>query len=343
MNLFGKSKYDILGIGNITVDTFIRLKDAQVVRDGDGEKPKLCLNFADKIPYEEKYYVPAVGNAANAAVAVARLGLKSALIADVGNDREGIDCIEVLKKENVGTEFITTNNDNKTNHHFILWFGDDRTILVRHEKYNYILPNLNEPKWIYLSSLGEDSLDFHNQILNYLNDHPKIKLAFQPGTFQIKFGREALAGIYKRSDVFFCNKEEAQRILENNENDILKLLKMIADLGPKIVVITDGVKGAYSYDSSTSLTTGGAEILFMPPYPDPKPPLERTGAGDAFSSTFVAALALGMDIKGALKWAPINPMSVVQQVGAQAGLLTRKKLEEYLAKAPTDYEPKILE
>ena len=345
MAFFGKQKYDFLGIGDITIDTFIRLKEARVVRDHNEEKPKLCLDFADKIPYEEKYYIPAVGNVANAAVAAARLGLKSALVANIGNDREGKDCIETLKKENVGAEFVAMNNDKKTNHHFVLWFEDDRTILVKHEKYDYSLPDFDEPKWVYLSSFGENSLAFHNKILEYLNARPEIKLAFQPGTFQMAFGKDALAGIYKRSDLFFCNKEEAQRILspfgrspvggETNESEIKNLLKMILALGPKIVVITDGIKGAYSYD--------GKEMLFMRPYPDSKPPLERTGAGDAFSSTFTVALALGMNIRDALKWAPINPMSVVQQVGAQAGLLTRKELEEHLAKAPADYEPKKLE
>ena len=47
-----------------------------------------------------------------------------------------------------------------------------------------------------------------------------------------------------------------------------------------------------------------------------------------------------MDIKDAIRWAPINSMSVVQQVGARAGLLSRKKLEAYLAEAPADYKPK---
>jgi sugar/nucleoside kinase (ribokinase family) len=334
MKLFGRKQYDFLGIGDITVDTFIRLKEAQTIRDGDGKKTKLCLNFADKIPYEEKYYIPAVGNAANAAVAASRLGLKSALMSDIGNDREGIDCIGTLKKENVSTEFIAVDSNNKTNSHYVLWFGDDRTILVKHENFAYHLRDIGEPKWIYLSSLGKNSMAFHNEIIKYLNFYPNIKLAFQPGTFQVALGRTALAGIYKRSNLIFCNKEEAQRILETGENDIIKLLKMISELGPKISVITDGVNGAYSYD--------GAEALFMRPYPDPKPPLERTGAGDAFSATFTVALALGMNIKDALKWAPINPMSVVQQVGAREGLLTRKELEEYLAKASNDYEPKIL-
>ena len=109
---------------------------------------------------------------------------------------------------------------------------------------------------------------------------------------------------------------------------------MISELGPKIVVITDGPKGAYSYD--------GKEMLFMPPYPDPAPPLERTGAGDAFSSTFTVALALGKTVREAIVWAPVNPMSVVQQIGAHAGLLTREQIEEYLKKAPADYEPQII-
>jgi len=80
----------------------------------------------------------------------------------------------------------------------------------------------------------------------------------------------------------------------------------------------------------------------MPIYPDPKPPYERTGAGDAFSSTFASVLCMGLDIETALKWAPINAMGVVQEVGAQAGLLTQEKIKEYLAQAPADYQPKLI-
>ena len=102
------------------------------------------------------------------------------------------------------------------------------------------------------------------------------------------------------------------------------------ELGPEIVVVTDGAKGAYAYD--------GKEYLFIPIYPDPKPPYSRTGAGDAFASTTVSALALGQTLEKALAWAGINSMAVVQQVGANVGLLTREKLEEYLAKAPENYK-----
>lgn len=328
------SNYDFIAIGDTVTDAFIRLKDAAVHCDINREKCVICMRFKDKIPYENVFIVPAVGNSANASVAASRLGLKSALVSNIGDDYFGQECLEALKQEKVATEFIKIHNGRKTNYHYVLWYEDDRTILIKHEDYPYRLPDIGSPRWLYLSSLGENSLPFHAEIEKYLAAHPEVELAFQPGTFQMKFGREALVAIYRSSEVFICNREEAQRILETQETDFKALLGMLRNIGPKIAVITDGPKGAYASD--------GSQAWFMPAYPDPKPPFERTGAGDAFSSTFVSALALGLDVREALKWAPINSMSVVQQVGARAGLLTREKLEEYLQKAPADYEPKSI-
>jgi sugar/nucleoside kinase (ribokinase family) len=100
-------------------------------------------------------------------------------------------------------------------------------------------------------------------------------------------------------------------------------------LGPKTVLITDGIKGAYAFD--------GTEMLSVSMYPDPKPPTDRTGAGDASTSTIVAALALGLPLREALLWGPVNAMSVVQEIGAQKGLLSRGALEKLLTEAPAEY------
>jgi sugar/nucleoside kinase (ribokinase family) len=81
----------------------------------------------------------------------------------------------------------------------------------------------------------------------------------------------------------------------------------------------------------------------MPVYPDIAPPLERTGAGDSFFSTFIAYMAKGYDAPEAMKRAPINSMNVVQHVGSQEGLLTEEKLEEYLNNAPESYKLTVLE
>ena len=349
--MFFKNNFDFVAIGDTTIDAFIRVKEASVNCDINKENCQICLNYGNKIPYESVTIVPAVGNSANAAVSASRLGLKSAFVGNVGNDQNGKDCIDTFKAESVYTKFIKIHKDKKTNYHYVLWYKDERTILIKHEEFAYELPHIGShhyeyfhflrrstakkirsPKWIYLSSLGENSLSFHYEIENYLKFHTEINLAFQPGTFQMKFGQEKLAGIYKMTKVFICNVQEAQRILETKEEKPLELMKMISWLGPKIVVITDGTKGAYAYD--------GDEAWFMPPYPDPKPPYERTGAGDAFSSTFVAALAMGKNIEEALMMAPINSMSVVQKIGAQEGLLTLPEIEKYLQQAPEDYKPR---
>ena len=323
---------DFLAVGDIVTDAFIELKEAEATCDIDHENCKLSVKFGQKIPYENVTVIKAVGNAANAAVCAARLGLSSALRAYVGNDQDGKDCLETLAQEKVSTNYMVTEDGQKTNYHYVLQYGPERTILIKHAEFNYSWPKeMVTPKWMYFSSIAENSLPYHNEIAKYLEENPDVKLAFQPGTFQIKLGTVALAGIYKHTEVFFCNKEEAQQILSMPEtHDIKTLLKGIHDLGVKIAVITDGPDGAYASDGGTT--------WFIPMYPDPVPPISRTGAGDAFSTTFTTALILGKSIPEALAWGPINSMSVVQQIGAQKGLLSREKLEEYLKNAPEDYK-----
>lgn len=332
--MFSKNNLDFVAIGDTTIDAFIRIEEATVNCDINKENCQICLDYGNKIPYESVTIVPAVGNSANASVAAARLGLKSAFIGNVGADQNGKDCINALKKDGVNTKFMTVHKNKKTNYHYVLWYKDERTILIKHKEFDYSLPNIGSPKWIYLSSLGENSLPFHSEIVDYLKSHPEINLAFQPGTFQMKFGVENLAEIYKLTKVFICNLQEAQRILNSKEENPIELAKMIAKFGPKVTVITDGRKGAHTYD--------GENVWFMPLYPDLKLPYERTGAGDAFSSTFVAGLAMGKSIEEALMMAPVNSMSVVQKIGAQEGLLTMAQIEEYLRIAPEGYGPSKL-
>jgi len=324
-------EYDFIAIGDTVIDAFIRLKDAEARCDENRKNCKLIMDFGAKIPYEAVYELPAVGNSANASVAAARLGLSSALISNIGDDMYGEKCMTRLKDENVSTEYVIKHEGKKTNYHYVLWFQDERTILIKHEVYHYTLPShLTPPKWLYLSSLGKDAEDFHDSITEYLQKHPHTKLAFQPGTFQLKLGLERLKGLYARTEVFVCNVEEAQSLTGDLKDEVSTLLKTIHAHGPKIVVITDGPRGAYLMHEN--------KIYFMPPYPDQKPPLERTGAGDAFASTFVAALALGLSPEEAIRWAPINSASVVQYVGAQKGLLTKEELEQNLHAAPVSYK-----
>jgi sugar/nucleoside kinase (ribokinase family) len=322
----------IMAVGDILIDAFITLQDARVTCDINDANCSISMRWGDKIPYSELTVIPAVGNGPNAAVSFARLGAISYSLTHIGNDAHGQECLDALKKNNVKTDYVITQDGKKTNYHFVLSYEAERTILIKHESFNYNLAqHVGDfvPDWIYFTSVAENSIPYHHDIASWVKKH-NIKMAFQPGTFQIKLGSETLKDIYEATEIFFCNVEEAQRILNTDSRNVPELLQAMRKLGPNIICITDGPKGAYAYD--------GEKMLFIPMYPDPKPPVERTGAGDSFSSAFTAYTALGYSLEETLLRAPINSMSVVQHIGAQQGLLTNDQINDWLAKAPTDYK-----
>jgi ribokinase len=326
----------LLAIGDIFTDVFIQLREdiAKVEKDEKGDE-WLSVPFGSKPPYEGAEVIQAVGPSPNAAIAVSRLGLDTSLMAYLGKDRTGEESLEYLHRESIDTSSVSIQDDLKSNCYYVLRYGAERTILVKNENYNY---SWQEPKtppdWIYLSLVSKSAWQLHEDLLRYLDAHPETKLAFQPGTFHFEWGTEKLKDIYGHSYIVVMNREEAALVTGKSTESIKELASALHNLGPEVVVITDGSKGSYaSYEG---------KLITMPNYPDPAPPYDRTGAGDAFASTIVAALALGESMETALRWAPINSMNVVQKLGAQAGLLKRDELEKYLSDAPTDYKAEEL-
>jgi sugar/nucleoside kinase (ribokinase family) len=328
-------KLDVLSIGDVVTDAFVKLLDDRAMTYENDKGKWLAMPFGTKIPFDHAEVIEAVGNASNAAVAFAKLGLRSGLVSNVGSDDHGRDMIRALKDKKVDSRFVHINPDKTSNYHYVLWYKEERTILIKHEEYDYQWPRFreaDEPKWVYFSSISKLALDnYHDHVADWLEENPDIKLAFQPGTFQMEAGVERLRRLYARTEVLVLNREEAVYVSGGNYDDIHDLFDRFHKLGVKIVVITDGPAGAYASD--------GDNRFKMPLYPDPAPPFERTGAGDAFASTFVAAIIKGNTVEGALQWAPINSMNVVQKVGAQAGLLTENELGELLKAAPEWYKP----
>jgi len=147
----------------------------------------------------------------------------------------------------------------------------------------------------------------------------------------MQLGVPALKEIYDRTNLFVVNKEEAERILQKPVgSDMKDLLQSLKALGPKIVVITDDKRGAYAIDEA-------GKMIHVPRYPDPRAPLEITGAGDALASGTTAALALGKPIDEALRWGSAQASAVLQEIGAQKGLLDRATLEQHIANPPAEW------
>lgn len=322
----------VLAVGDIITDAFIKLSEeyAEVSTDQEGYK-RLSFELGAKLPYEAVDIVKAVECSPNAAVSMSRLGLNASLMTWIGDDETGTEMVKYLKEQGVGVDNIVVERGKKSNYHYVLRYGADRTKLQKFEDYRYEWHEPAEkPDWLYLGVLGEKTWPLHESILAYLEANPEMKLCFQPGMYHLMWGAEKLAGLYRRAEIVIMNREEAAQVTGRSREDVAELVNGLHDMGVKVAVVTDGPDGAYA--SAT-----GEELLFMPNYPDPQKPLDRTGAGDAFASTITAALALGEPLGTALTWAPINSMSVVQQMGAQTGLLSRSQIDAWLEKAPTDY------
>ncbi len=310
--------FDIISIGDATIDTFLFIHDIEI-KNIDG-KQKAILNWGDKLPVDKMYRTVA-GNAANNAVGSARLGLKAAYYTVLAHDTGGREIVYKLKKEGVSDRYIVIDEKQGTNASFVVSFNGERTILVHHEHRNYKLPNLVPAHWVYLTSMGEGFEKIYKDLAKYLDKY-KVKLGFNPGTFQLRKGAKFNAEMLKRTDVLSLNVEEAQGWVGDLDRDPEKLCKALAALGPKAIALTDGRKGAYSYSEEG--------FYYCPEFPGPR--LEATGAGDSFTTAYIAGLIHGKTHKEALSWGPINAGSVVQQVGPQAGLLSQHEIEIRLKK-----------
>lgn len=317
--------FDLISIGDSVIDTFIPLLDGEVESSNHGDDIKLCLPFGRKIPVGQAVSMVA-GNAANNAVGGSRLQLQTAIYTNVGklgDDKDDLRIINKLKKEKVDTRYVVDNDDLPSNHNIILDFKGERTILTHHQPFEYNLPDLEKSKWIYLTSLAESFVksDLISQIVNYL-ERSGAKLMFNPGTFQIKVGVKKYPRLLSLVEVFIVNKEEAKLVLDRFEGNISvkKLLDGVADLGCKKVVITDGEKGAYGFD--------GENYFHLEPFPVKV--LQKTGAGDAFSTAVLAGLFYGEDLVSAMRWGAANSAAIMEHMGSLTGLLTLSQMKEKL-------------
>lgn len=325
------TQHDVIAIGDTTQDIFLKMTDASLQCDMDGKNCRLCFDYAEKIGVEQKTDIPAVGNAANHAVGIARLGLRSAVYTIVGDDDQGHKAQRVFEENNVDTRYVMFDKERGTNLSVVINFKGERTIFVYHEPRSYRLPDLDPTAWIYLTSASGGGVEqLQQQVLHYLEHNPQVQLAFNPGTFQIRLGQKALESLLRRTHILFLNREESARILETKTTEIEELVRGFHQLGVKIMIITDGPKGSYVSD--------GSRVLYADIFEGPV--VERTGAGDAYGSGFLAAVIKGKDWSEAMMWGNANSTSVVQEIGARAGLLSEDALLA-LIKENSQVSPKV--
>jgi len=319
--------FDLLSIGDASIDTFMTPLESETLCRIDTKECFIAFSYGDKIPVKNLEF-SAGGNAANNAVGTKRLGINSAIVLTLGDDPVGSMIVERIKSEQVDPTYIIQQPGTSSNYSTIINYSGERTILVYHAPRSYEFPvKLPATPWVYLTSMGESFRPFYNHMADWLEKNPQVKLAFNPGSWQIRSKDGEIAKILSLSHLVFVNREEAEKLTgfsqsTGKDRDLLIALK---NLGPKTCVITDGANGAFAYDSVNGkfLKVG---VLPVDAY-------ERTGAGDAFGSGSLSALIHGKDLSEALLWGTVNSASVIGYTGPQKGLLKESELPEWLERA----------
>jgi len=309
---------ELLVIGDSAIDYYMKLAKTDDMNEGsDGPGPEVCFYHGSKIPVDD-FESSIAGNSVNVSVGCTKLGIKTAIYSELGDDNNAQRIIDELNTQGVDTKFCIKNKGVETDVHAIIVFGGDRTIFTYHGKRNYKVRAWEKPKFIYYTSLGKGFQTFQKDLIEYIKANPGIGVAFNPGTIQMNAGIDSFKDFLEVTDILFINMDEAGKIV--GEKPLEQIHIDLHKLGVKLSVITNGREGANAFD--------GENLVSVNAYGDERPVLDKTGAGDAFSSGFLSAIYYKKPLREALAWGVVNSGSVIKEIGAIKGLQTKDKIEE---------------
>ena len=326
------NKLDLIAIGDTSRDVFNVVPDETAYCSIDTKECVVAFSYGDKIMVEE-LVTTIGGNSANVAVGTRRLGLNSALYTQIGDDQIGEAILSELKKEQLVMDYILVDKNKRSNYATAISFQGERTLFIYHEPRDYRLPDLMPASWVYLSSTGIGFERMHVEVLEYVR-RVGAKLAYNPGSYQMKAGMSVMGPVILKSEILFLNREETVRVLGDGfdlTDDVKKLMGGVLNLGVKIAVLTDGPSGSYATDGKNYWFCG----IFDAPIVD------RTGCGDAYSTGFTTAIAKGLDIPTAMVWGTMESAGVIAVMGPQGGLLTAQGMERVMSQNP-DFRAKLI-
>ena len=338
----------ILTIGSATMDVFVECDEANIVSVCSKTKSSDFMSY----PYGSKIDISTFssnvgGGGINTACNFANLGFETSAIFKIGRDVYSDGILASFKNKNINLNNIIQKEDTSTGFSIILVsFQGDRTVLahrganaeIKEDEINY--EAIKDADFMYVAPLNGESNKVLEPIVAYAHKHG-TKICFNAGTTSLKRGFEHIKTILKAAHIVVMNKEEAAMATgiivrpdsktekfseELIHPDVKKMLTTLKVMDYQIIVITDGGRGAYAYD--------GKKFYYCPTFPAPV--VSTLGAGDAFASTFCAALGrTRLNVGLSLMYASVNSSCVVSEFGATEGLATFEQIEEKLKNNPS--------
>ncbi len=319
------SSFNTLMLSRTKGDDFLPLVDGQFVLQKDAT---LHVSFPDDETIG--------GNAPNIAEGFERLGIQTTLYTSLGRrDNRTKHIIRVLLADGLHLEKELYDGMDPQSILLVARLPDGKATRVIFS-YNpppidhHFIPH-HQPKLVFLNSTSDNYVEEYQEVIRF-TQKLSIPLMFAPGTVQLASKDPIVYEAIRSSHFLFVNKEEAMDLLKGHSitpsSDMVTLLQQIkSELGPKAVSITDGVNDTYLIDAIGT-------IYAISPFATTS--VETTGAGDAYTSGFLANYLQGYSLAECMRRGSFNSASVIQYEGAQKGLLSFREMKA-LAKAYLKY------
>jgi ribokinase len=309
--------FDLVVIGDTMTDRILHITDPRILDTVDEVNHSVSLPFPIKMQLTEAPIIRAGGNALNAAKAIRKLELSTAIYTVMGKDMDAEVLMKDLRESDIDVSLVQVDRDQPSSSSYVLSFGGDRVLFSYHYPRNYSIADFPDTKYVYLTSVGENDQQLFSQVIE-LKKQKNFFLVFSPGTLQITEDFKEITEILKYTDLLVLNKQEAKDLSRLNSDSNENLLQGLHKMGPKTVIMTRSNHGSIAFDGTNYTKVGALEVR----------PVETTGAGDCYSATVTAGLARGLDLKTAMEWGALNAANLVTQVTGSSAHLKLAELQQ---------------
>jgi ribokinase len=261
------------------------------------------------------------GKGANQAVAAARLGVKVAIVARLGDDGFGLQTLENFKTQGVNASFVEQLPDVPSGVAPIFVDGEGRNFIVIVPGANMELtPSDLEParETIRRAKAVVCQLEIKQETVR-----AAFEIAREAGVMTVLNPAPAatlIDGLLPLADLVLPNETELN-LLTGMPVSTLPEVKVAAQelirQGAKEVIVTLGERGAMRVTPTWAVHHAAVKLK----------PFDSTGAGDAFIGALVAQLVSGIKMPMAINFANAAAAISVTRSGTQTSFATRAEVE----------------
>ncbi len=299
---------DLIAIGTISIDFFFRGESLTE----DNERFHLALGgkyVADEL------YEGVGGGGANVAIGAKHFGLDVAVFGLMGDNPFKEVILHALNQNGIHTHLIQVKKDYFSISSILLSKTGDRSVIHYESPHEDLFTKMKDKhdlldcSAVYLGNLPDISLVERTELLKFVRENG-IMTFLNLGVHDLRKSKDELMPLISFADVLILNGHEFAELMKKKYEEIRFESDITVEepiLHKRVVIITDGEKGSYSYEKG---------LVYRQEAVRPEKILDTTGAGDGYSAGFIVQYLKSKDVKKSMRQGAEYASTILSKIGA---------------------------